>query len=86
MDVESSHIVGHADAREVGPCVQFASDRQAGFVRGGADQLDDGAVADQRLRPPILADVGKQAVLDLVPLARARRQVVDADFQAKLVG
>ena len=57
----------------LGFLVQLAPHREAGFGGSGADQLDDGAVADQRLRPPVPADVGEQAVLDLVPLCALPR-------------
>jgi len=87
VDVEGSYVlVGYPDALGIAPRVQFAPHRQARLGGGGADQVDDGAVADQRLGPPVLADVGEQAVFDLVPLAGARRQVVDGDLKAKLVG
>ena len=40
----------------------------------------------ERFAAPVLRDEGEQAVLDLVPLARARRQVTDRDREAELVG
>src|SRR5512142_2134659 len=43
-------------------------------------------MADQRPTPPAHRDVREQPVLDLVPLARARREVADGDLQARLVG
>ena len=52
----------------------------------GRDQLDDHAIADERLGAPVLADEGEEAVLDLVPLAGAGRQVADHDVEAEFVG
>jgi hypothetical protein len=43
------------------------------------DQFDDDLMADQRLAAPISGDERKQAVLDLVPLAGAGRQVAHGD-------
>src|SRR5512135_3182125 len=43
-------------------------------------------MADQRPTPPVHRDVREEPVLDLVPLARARREVADGDLQTRLVG
>src|SRR5271165_258399 len=40
------------------------------------------AIADEWLGAPVVADEGEEAVLDLVPLAGARRQVADRDVEA----
>ena len=40
---------------------------------------DDGREIDQRRAPPVHRNVREQAVLDLVPLAGARREVTDRD-------
>jgi hypothetical protein len=45
--------------------------QRTGLGRGPADQLDFGGPALQRLSPPVLRDVAKQPVLDLVPLCAA---------------
>src|ERR1700694_556562 len=66
--------------------MDFASDGQA--VLGGrrSNELNDGLVAHQGLGAPVLADEGEESVLDFVPLAGARRQMVDIDPEAGLVG
>src|SRR6516162_2079875 len=56
------------------------------LVVGGRDQLDNHAITDEGLGAPILADEGKQPVLDFVPLAGAGRQVADRDVETELVG
>ena len=77
-EVDPHHVgVGDADAAGIGCGVDLASDRQSGLGGGGGDELDDGLVADERLGAPVLADEGKEAVLDLVPLAGSGRQVMD---------
>ncbi len=79
-------VVGDRDAAWIGGGIEFASDGQAGLGGGRGDQLDDGLVADERLGTPVLADEGEEAVLDFVPLAGARRQMVDLDPEPGLVG
>src|SRR5882672_6783545 len=61
-------------------------DLQARLGCSGGDELDDDLVADQGARLPILADEGEEAVLDLVPLAGAGREVADGDVEPNLVG
>src|SRR6266851_993588 len=56
-DVDVVHVlVGYGDAFGIEVGVEFAADRQAGVGRGGADQIDDDAIADQRLGTPVHAD------------------------------
>ena len=43
-------------------------------------------MTDQRLASPVLRDVGRQPVLNAVPLGSARRQVGDCYCQAGLFG
>ena len=83
-DVDGSHLlVGDSDALGVGVGVEFAVHGKARISGGGADQINDDTLADQRLGPPVHADEREQAVLDLVPLARAGRQVVNHDVDAE---
>ena len=56
-----------------------AGDLQPGLGRRRRDQVDDHLVAHQRLAAPVLADEREEPVLDLVPFARARREVADRD-------
>ena len=49
-------------------------------------QADDHRQAYQRLAAPVRADVGEQAVLDLVPLARSGREVAHRDRMPGAVG
>src|SRR3954466_3076198 len=62
-DVEGLHLgVGNRDALRIGRWIEFAANAQPG-LGGGADQIDDDAVADQRRGAPVHADEGKQAML-----------------------
>src|SRR4051812_27415576 len=55
-------------------------------AEGVRDEVDDHVVGEQRATAPVLRDVTEHPVLDLVPLARARREVSDCDADAGLVG
>ncbi len=57
------------------PFVEFASDQEAPFCSSRGDQVHDHRQTDQGTPTPVRADVGKQPVLDLVPLARAEWKV-----------
>src|SRR5207253_7713355 len=79
-DVDSRHFgVGDDDALWIEVVVDLAADGEARLCGGCGNQIDDDAIADERLGAPVLTDEGEQAVLDLVPLACARRQVVYDD-------
>src|SRR5271165_509391 len=78
--------VRYGDALRVKVSIDVAGDGEAGLGRGGAYQLDDDLVADERLAAPVLGDVGEESVLDAVPLAGAGRQMDDRHGEARLVG
>ena len=59
--------------------IQFALHSQAVVGRRGGDEVDDDLVIHQRLAPPVLTDRREEAVLNLVPLAGARRKMADGD-------
>jgi hypothetical protein len=52
---------------------------------GKEKQLVSNHFAMERLTSPILADEGKHAVFDLIPLAGSRWQVANQDLQPRLV-
>src|SRR5512144_439220 len=79
-------LVANLAALRIGVGVEFGLNLQAGGGGGIGNQVDDNLEADQGPPTPVLADVSKQAMLDLIPLARARRQVTDRDRQARIVG
>src|SRR3954451_23821508 len=86
-DAEAGHLlIGYDNSLWIGASVEFAADGKPGLCCGGADEIDDHTIADQRLRLPVHRDEREQAVLHLVPFARTRRQVVNGDVDAQLVG
>ena len=46
------------------------------------NEIDGGAIVRQRLTSPVHRDEGEQAMLDLVPLARAGRKVTHRNRQS----
>ena len=86
-DIDGRHLgVGDGDALWIEIVVDLAADGEAGLGGGCGDQVDDDAIADEGFGAPVLTDEREQAVLDLVPLAGARRQVVDDDVDTDFVG
>ena len=87
LDVEHLHLsIADFDALIVSRGIERALDFQAGFGRGRSNQLDHGHAIDEWSPAPSLRDVAEQAVLDLIPLRRARRIVMDVEHEARLVG
>ena len=87
LDVDGSHfVIADLNAFLIEIAIEIASNRETVFGRGGADQLDDDLVADQWLAAPVLRDVGKETVLDPIPLAGAGRQMSDRDGKTALIG
>ena len=82
----SEFVVGDLDAGRVGLGIEFATDLETGLCSCRADQLNDHLMADQRLSAPVAGDEGEEAMLDLVPLAGAWRQVTDGDRDIEFVG
>ena len=79
-------FLGHLDARRIFPGVEFGSDLKPGGCPDVPDAVDDGLVRRQRGAPPVRRDVTEEPVLDLVPLAGARRKMTHLDGQSGLVG
>lgn len=87
MEIDLRHLlIADLDAGRIAVGVQFGMHGQTGAGTSGADQLHHRLVSEQWLPAPVVADAGKQAVLDLVPLAGTRRQVADLHAQAGFVG
>src|SRR5262249_35537094 len=89
-DVSLEMELLHGLSRDFDPCwirvlIQLADHRQARRGRRGRNQVDNHLVAHERLPAPVLADEGEQPMLDLVPLARARREVGHCDLQPRLI-
>jgi len=84
-DIEGGHL-GVCDFLAFGIAfgIQFAPNVEAGRRARCRNQADDDREAFQWTASPILADEREEPMLDLVPLARARREVADGDRQARL--
>src|ERR1700730_9325203 len=87
FEVDGGHVcIRYDNPAGVLAGVEFTVHREAGFGGSGRDQLDDHPIADEWLGTPVLADEGEEAVLNLVPLAGAGRQVADRNVEVELVG
>ena len=75
--------IGHLDPIGKPPFVEFRSDPESGGRRSGPDQTDDDREAHEGFPSPVHGDVGEQAVLDPIPLARPRRKVARRERQSR---
>ena len=87
-DVRVQGEVAHLSLRDdeaglIASLIQLGFDAQPRGGAGVADELDEGLEGAQRTPPPVLRDVAEQPVLDLVPLARARRKVADVNTRRR---
>src|SRR3954466_7363640 len=73
--------VRHLDTDFISVGIQLCFDMQAGLSPCVPDQVDDHGATQQGLATPILCDMTKHPVFDLVPLTRAGREVADRDPQ-----
>src|SRR5260370_21919208 len=76
----------YLDAGRIGATIQFRADLQTGACSHGCDQVDNDLVADERSAAPVLCDMAKHTMLDLIPLAGARRKVTHVDGHSQTNG
>src|SRR5271168_4439625 len=87
LDLQRAHLLGgHSAAGRILAAVEASPHEQAASIRGVADEVYDRLVRAQWSPAPIHRDEREQPVLNLVPLARSRREVTDADGEAERVG
>ena len=67
------------DPARIVAAIQLGSDAQPRSAVRRANQAYDGREVHERGPSPVHGDVGEQAMLDLIPLARARRKVAHRD-------
>src|SRR5258708_17531421 len=79
-------LIANFDARFVVVRVQSGANHQAIHGRGTGNQVDDGLPTRQWVAAQVLGDEAEQAMLDLIPLAGARREMTHAQFQPHCVG
>src|ERR1019366_3102573 len=78
--------IGDFDSFLIGGVVDCGANAQTLLSSGCGDEVDDDFMAYQWPTPPIQADEREQSVFDLIPLARAGREVAHSDCQAEFVG
>jgi hypothetical protein len=66
--------------------IKLSAHLQACIGGGGGNELDDGAIAAQRLATPVDGDEREEPVLDFVPLTGAWRQMADGDGKFEFIG
>ena len=71
--------IRHGDTARILPAVEFRPDAEARPAVRGSDEAHNGRQVNERGAAPVHRDMRKQAMLDLVPLARARREMTDRD-------
>ena len=86
-DPDAGHLlVSDFYLRRVILTVENASDFKAALRARVRYQVHNGGVRQQWLAAPILSDIRKQTMFNLVPFTGSRRQVTDRNFQTRLVG
>src|SRR2546427_4940743 len=87
VQCEGSHLrMRHDAAYRVPSRVQFRFDAQPRRRSRVANKRDHRLEGMERTTAPILGDVTEEAMLDLVPLAGARREMRDVNPEAHVVG
>ena len=76
----------HPDANRILPSIEGRLDAQPRGRAGTANEADDHLAAQQGLSTPVRGDVAKHTMLDLVPFARARRQMAYCHTQPRFIG
>ena len=74
------------DPRGIGVLIQFGLADKPRVGRGMTNQIDPYFMTAQRPPPPILRNMTKHPMFDLMPLAGPRRKVPDVERQTDLVG
>ena len=87
LDGQTGHLlIGHLLAGRIAALVQFGLNRQAAPGGRCPDQVHYHLTTDQGPAPPVLRDMTEHPMFDLVPLARAGREVTHRHRQAEPIG
>src|SRR2546422_5164571 len=70
----------------IGVLIQLGLDGETRGGRGMTNYIDDHLVTNQRPPPPILGNMTKHPMFDLLPLPGPRRKVPDVDRDTELIG
>ena len=79
-------FVRNFDAGLVDFGIQLSVNLETCFGSGRRDEVDDCLKTAQRLPTPVLRDVRKQPMFDLVPFAGARREMTHRDAESSFIG
>jgi len=79
-------LVGNLDLGGVGRAVYGCGDLQSLFRCGGSDAVDDYLDASQRPATPVHRHMREESVLNLIPLARPRREMAYGHGQPSVLG
>ena len=86
IDLDRGEVcVRHDQALGIVSVVELGANPQAAARLGTGDEVDDDLMTDERASTPVHGDEREQTVLNLVPLAGARREVTDLNVQAGLL-
>src|SRR5260370_33440843 len=66
--------------------VEVSGDRQAGLSSGGADEVQDLLMAVEWFASPVFGDLGKETVLNGIPLGSASRVMGNGESQPERIG
>jgi hypothetical protein len=69
------------DASGIVPAVEVSGDFETSLSVRASDEVEDFLVAGERFGGPVLRDLGKQAVLDGIPLGSSGWIVSDGDLK-----
>src|SRR5258708_5880395 len=84
---QSSHLfIRHFETSGIDVGIELALHCQSRFGGGCSDQLEDHSIAHQWRPAPVLADPGKQTMLNFVPFAGSWRKMANVDAKANLIG
>src|SRR5688572_16384844 len=87
LDVQFAHLLlRHLLAGRIFSLIERGVNDETCTCRCVSNEAHDDLEGAQRFAPPVHRDEGEHAMLDLVPLARARREVPDMDGEIEPVG
>ena len=73
-------LITYSNAFGIDVGIQFGTDGQTALSGRVSDEIDDDLMADQWLSTPVHADVAEHTMLNLIPFARAWREVTDRNI------
>ena len=70
----------------ISPLIELTLDPQSSLCPSRGDEVYNSGQGQQGSTAPILGDVGKESMFDLVPFAGSRRKVANGDRLARRIG